>query len=293
MTSPRNLFTPKASKLLASTLTAALILSSGGLSAFAASSPSATSVSSPAPLLPAPEAGLPPAGTEPLSPPAGAPGGPGLGGPGLSGIETSDLLAALGLSASGLRTALESGSSLSAIAKQQNGDSQKLLQLAANAIEARLSQEYKDGRITESVYKSRLSEVSKRAASLLNQTRPKPPVPGSAPADTADLPPLGPGLESLDRSELAGLLGISTSQLASGLGSGQSLAELAGTSGTSTQKLMDLVAAALTQDLKKRLARGDLWADEYSAELANVQTRAADLVQHVHPQPPHLRQNDK
>ncbi|MEK3714875.1 hypothetical protein [Paenibacillus sp. FSL R7-0333] len=293
MTSPRNLFTPKASKLLAGTLTAALILSTGGLSAFAASSPSATSVSSPAPLLPAPEAGLPPAGTEPLSPPAGAPGGPGLGGPGLGGLETSDLLATLGLSASGLRTALESGSSLSAIAKQQNVDSQKLLKLTANAIEARLSQEYKDGRITESVYKSRLSEVSKRAASLLNQTRPKPPVHGSAPADTAELPPLGPGLESLDRSELAGLLGISTSQLASGLGSGQSLAELAGTSGTSTQKLMDLVAAALTQDLKERLARGDLWTDEYSAELANVQTRAADLVQHVHPLPPHLLQNDK
>lgn len=271
-------------------MTAALALSTGGLSAFAASSTAATSVpsvqsatySSPAPLLPAPEAGLPPASTEPLSPPAGPLGGPGLGGPGLGGIETSEL-----------RTALESGSSLSAIAKQQNVDSQKLLQLTASAIEARLSQEYKDGRITESVYKSRLSEVSKRAASLLNQTRPKPPVPGSAPADTAALPPLGPGLESLDRSELAGLLGISTSQLASGLGSGQSLAELAGTSGTSTQKLMDLVAAALTQNLKERLARGDLWTDEYSAALANVQTRAADLVQHQHPLPPHLQQNDK
>ncbi|WP_339224757.1 hypothetical protein [Paenibacillus sp. FSL H8-0332] len=45
--------------------------------------------------------------------------------------------------------------------------------------------------------------------------------------------------------------------------------------------------------MKERLARGDLWTDEYSAELANVQTRAADLVQHQHPLPPHLQQNDK
>ncbi|WP_341186148.1 hypothetical protein [Paenibacillus sp. FSL H7-0756] len=45
--------------------------------------------------------------------------------------------------------------------------------------------------------------------------------------------------------------------------------------------------------MKERLARGDLWTDEYSAELANVQTRAAELVQHQHPLPPHLLQNDK
>ncbi|MEK3904336.1 MULTISPECIES: hypothetical protein [unclassified Paenibacillus] len=296
MKATRNPFTPKAGKLIAGTMAAALALGTGGLSAFAASSTAATSVtsvqsatysSSPASLLPVPEAGQPPlAGAEPHTPPPGLPGGPG---PGLGGIDPTELLSTLGLSEAELRTALEAGSSLSSIAEAQQVDPQKLVQLAASGLQAQLRQEYADSRITESVYKARLSEISSRAAAWVSQTRPQPPAPGTG---AAELPPLGPGLKDLDRSELAELLGLSTSELTASLADGKSLADLAGANGTSS-KLINLVVGALTQELKDRLARGDLWTDEYSAELAKVQTRAAELVQHQQPLPPHLQQNDK
>lgn len=296
MTSPRKLFTSKANKLLAGALTTALALSTGGLTAFAASATptanvqtvqSASSYSSaPTPILPAPGTGLPPAGSEPLAPPPG-PAGIGIG-PGLAGIDSEDLLSVLGLSATELRTALEAGSSLRSIAEEQQIDPQKLIQLAASGLQERLSQDYADGRISESVYKERLSEVASRAAAWISQTRTQPPAPGTAPDE---LPPLGPGMEGLDRSELAELLDLDASGLAASLEDGQSLANLASANG-STAKVIDLVAAALTQDLKERLARGNLWTDQYTAELEDVSTRATELIQHQHqhPLPPHLQQ---
>lgn len=289
MNSTRFTFTPKASKLLAGALTAALAFSVSGLSAYAASSAtidptvqSATYGSGPAALPPAPAAGLP-AAPDPANPPLGP-----LGGPGLDGIKTADLLDTLGLSTAELRAALESGRSLSSIAGGQNVDVQKLVQLAASALQARLSQEYADGRISESVYNARLSEASSRAAVLLDQTRPQPPVPGTEPAGPA-APDLGPGLKDLDRSALAGLLGLTSSQLAAGLESGQSLADIAAASGANLQGVINLAADALKQELKERLARGDLWTDEYTAQLQDVGTRAADAVKHHHPLPPHLQ----
>lgn len=301
----------KASKLLAGTVTAALLFSTGGLSAYAASSntsaatvQSSTYNSGTAALPSAPEAGLlpaGPAGETPAAPPLDlfgpGMGGPALGvpgGPGMGGLDSDELLATLGLSASELRTALESGLSLSAIAKQQNVDTQKLVQLAVTAIQTRLSQEYADGRITESVYNARTAEATTRAAAWLNQTRPEPPVAGAEPSSGTSVKlPLGPGLAGMDSSDLAALLGVTTDQLAAGLEDGQSLADIATANGTSTDKVTAQIAATLTQELKDRLSKGDIWTDEYTTQLQNVQTRAAEVVQHQHqhPLPPHLQQD--
>ncbi|NQX61663.1 hypothetical protein [Paenibacillus qinlingensis] len=301
MNKPNFSYTKKA-KWLASTLSMTCLLSGSTLVssiAMAASSDAAVQPQTvvtttygtpdslptpPAPgLLPTPPApGLLPTPPAPglLAPPPGLP-------PIAIGLDRDAILAILNLSESQLREALESGQSLYEIATSQGVITQKLVDLAATALSEQLDRELKDGRISSEQYQSRLQEVNEHAEAILKRTHPKPPVPGADPKLPVGLvPALGPGLDQLNADTLLSFLGISSDKLSDELRNGQSLAEIAAVQGVDAQKLIDLVAQALTNQLDQELSEKMLWKDEYENRKQDISKRAADAIQHKHPQPP-------
>lgn len=239
----------------------------------AASSASSSSggVAVTVPALPAPD------GSAPVLPAPPILGETPLGpiGPGLE-LDRDTLLSLLNISESGLRTALEEGQSLLAVAQAQGADVGQLTALAAKSIVAHLDKELQDGRITQDQYQARMNEATGRAEARLARTRPQPPVPGS------EQPPIGHGLEKLDTTALTGLLGMSTDELRTTMEAGSSLEEIASEKGVSSSTLLELAVSGLQAELDQRLANKDIWQDEYAAQSADITTRATDLIQHKH-----------
>lgn len=238
----------------------------------ASSDPSSSgSASLTAPALPAPDGGAPVLPAPPIlgEPPFG-PIGPGLE------LDRDTVLSLLNISESGLRTALEEGQSLLAVAQAQGADVGQLTALAAKSIVAHLDRELQDGRITQDQYQARVNEATGRAEARLARTRPQPPVPGS------EQPPIGHGLEKLDTTALTGLLEMSTDELRTTMEAGSSLEEVALEKGVSSSTLLELAVSGLQAELDQRLANKDIWQDEYAAQSADITTRATDLIQHKH-----------
>ncbi len=232
-----------------------------------------------APALPAPDVNAPTLPAPPIlrEPPLG-PVGPGLE------MDKDTLLSLLNMSESSLRTSLEEGQSLLAVAQAQGADVGQLTALAAKSIVAHLDRELQDGRITQDQYDARVNEAADRAEARLARTRPQPPVPGS------EQPPIGHGLEKLDTTALTGLLGMSTDEIRSAVDAGTSLEEVALEKGVTSSQLLELAVSGLQAELDQRLANKDIWQDEYTAHKADLTTRALDLIQHkhVHPAAPAL-----
>jgi hypothetical protein len=247
----------------------------------AASSASSSSggVAVTAPALPAPDVSSPALPAPPLlgEPPLG-PIGPGLE------LDKDTLLSLLNISESGLRTALEGGQSLLAVAQAQGADVGQLTALAAKSIIAHLDRELQNGHITQDQYNARVNEATGRAEARLARPRPQPPVPGS------EQPPIGHGMEKLDTTALTGLLGMSTDELRTTMEAGSSLEEIASEKGVASSQLLELAVSGLQAELNQRLADKEIWQDEYAAQTADVTARALDLIQHkhVHPAAPAL-----
>lgn len=230
----------------------------------------------------------PPAAPPALDPLGTPPGGPALAphlhlGPGLEEIDRDALISVLGISTDELRSALESGKSLSQIAAGLNVDGQKITGLAVQALTIKLDRELQDGRITQTQYESRINEAAARAEAMLTRTAPTPPQPGSEPA--AGLP-LGPGTEELDKDALPQLLGLSQDSLAEAVHSGQSLADIASAQGVDQQKVADLLAEGMLKHLDRELADQAIWTDEYETRKQEIAARALEEIKHSHPAPP-------
>ncbi|WP_157261608.1 hypothetical protein [Paenibacillus sp. A3] len=220
----------------------------------------------PAPVLPQPDLLSPPAGLPPMPP-----------GPGHAGRHRAVLLETLGMSSSELQEAQRAGQSLAEIAASRGIDVQKIVDLTAQSLTARLDRELADGHITRDQYNSRLNEVAERAASTVKRTPPQPPVPGELEPD------FGPGLKHVDKDALLSTLGLSSDELRNSLQNGrQSLADVAAAKGGDVQKVIDLVAKALSSRLDQELSEKLIWKDEYQTRKQEVAIRAADAVQHKH-----------
>jgi len=119
------------------------------------------------------------------------PGGPGGhrahgGGPGLAAAAT-----ALKVTETELRTALEGGKTLAAVAKEKNVPVATVVAALVKDEQARIAQEVKDGKLTQAKADERLKDLTARVTERVNHTRPAGPdhergaATGSAPTKTS------------------------------------------------------------------------------------------------------------
>jgi hypothetical protein len=129
----------------------------------------------------------------------GGPGGPGGhhgpgGGPGMATAATT-----LKMTEAELRTALDSGKTLAAVAKTKNVPVSTLVAALVKAERARIAQDVKDGGITQVEADQRLKDVTTRVTEHVNSTRPARPdhdrdaapstTPSTAPSSTGAATP--------------------------------------------------------------------------------------------------------
>jgi uncharacterized protein YidB (DUF937 family) len=111
-------------------------------------------------------------GTMPAGGPGGGHGGgPGGGrggrGPGLSAAAT-----ALGVSEDDLRTALQDGKTIAAVAEEKGVDVQTVIDAMVAEAETHLAEEVESGRITQAQADERLAELETRVTERVNSTGP-------------------------------------------------------------------------------------------------------------------------
>jgi hypothetical protein len=126
-------------------------------------------------------------------PPRG-PGGPGHG-PRDMGADLATAAKAIGISEADLRTALQSGQSIAAVAKAHNVDPQKVIDAVVADKEARLAEKVKAGELTQARADAKKADLAQHVADWVNRTggpggpgrghgpRPDGPPPADAPAD--------------------------------------------------------------------------------------------------------------
>ncbi|MFC4775802.1 SHOCT domain-containing protein [Paenibacillus sp. GCM10023252] len=189
-------------------------------------------------------------------------------------LTNSDIAKLLGLTQAELKTALQSGKSLSDLAAEKGVAVQKVIDLEAAAIKNSLAEQLKAGKLTQSEYDAALKNITTWASAVVND---KLIGSGSFGKGGGKLGKGGPIMLFKD-DDLAKLLGLTADELAEALHSGKSLADLAGVKKVAVATVTAQVKKTLTADLDARLAEGQLTQAEYDTRKAELDTIAKDIV---------------
>jgi hypothetical protein len=227
--------------------------------------------------------------------PGGA-GGPGfLPGPGFAGkpFIANELAAAakyLGLDESDLRTKLEDGQSLAAVAKAQGKDLAGLEQAILDAAKADLDKAVADKQLTQSQADDVLANLKSHIDNVANGTLRFRGAGGSGIRG-------GPRLErrafGADIGAAAKYLGLSDSDLRAKLRGGDSLADVAKAQGKDVSGLQDAIVADQKADLDKAVADKKLTQSEADDILSGLKAHVADLVNAKPGDRPRLRGRER
>jgi hypothetical protein len=209
--------------------------------------------------------------------PGGFGGAGGFGIPGLAGkpFIANELAAAakyLGLSESDLRTKLEAGQSLAAVAKAQSKDLAGLEQAILDAAKADLDKAVADKKLTQSQADDILANLKSHIDNIANGSL-RFRGPGG---------PDGPGHVGrsfgADLSVAAKYLGLSESALRTKLRDGDSLAEVAKAQNKDVSGLQDAIVAAAKADLDKAVADKKLTQSQADDILSGLKDHVDDVV---------------
>jgi ribosomal protein L10 len=182
---------------------------------------------------------------------------------------------AIGITPQELRTGLEAGKSIAAIAGEHNVDAQKVIDAMVADAKAHLAQAVTDGKLTQAEADQRSADLEARITKLVNSTPPARPDGGFK---RGPRPGMMGGLDAA-----AGAIGISVDELRSGLASGKSLAAIAGEHGVDAAKVGDAIVADAKSHLDQAVAAGKLTQAEADQRLADLQSHVGDLLNRTGP----------
>ena len=184
---------------------------------------------------------------------------------------------ALGMDAASLRTELEGGKSMAAVAKDKGVDEQKVIDAIVAARTKAIDDAVTAGRLTA-------DEAGKRKADLSARVKEEVERAGLS-GPRGDHGPGGPGRDGIahidDPAIAATALGLDPAALKAELQAGKSIAQVAKEKNLDVQKAIDAIVAADTKAIDDAVTAGRLTADEAAKIKAGLPTHVKDEVERV------------
>jgi polyhydroxyalkanoate synthesis regulator phasin len=196
------------------------------------------------------------------------PGGRVPGGP----PDAAAIASYLGLTQAELRTQLQAGKSLAAIAKAQSKSISGLEDVIFATAKRRLDQAVSDGKLTAAQEATRLAELKSHLDDIVNRTGPPagkggPGGPGGAPFGAA----------------AAKYLGLTAAELRTQLQSGRTLAQIATAQGKTVAGLKAAILADAKAHLDQAVEDGKLTAAQAKQRMDELTSHVDDIVNATQP----------
>ena len=208
------------------------------------------------------------------SPSSGASGAPEYGGrhadiPGGRDEDLQVAAGAIGISAGDLQTALQNGQTIAAVAKAHSVDVNKVISALVASEDKEIDSALSSGSITSAQATQLKAGVQQRVTDMVN---------GTAPAGGPGGPGGPHGLQSEDLSVVAGVIGISSSDLQTALQNGQTIAAVAKAHNVDVNKVISVWVASENKEIDDRVSSGQITSAQATQMKAMTQQRVTDEV---------------
>jgi Tfp pilus assembly protein PilW len=175
-----------------------------------------------------------------------------------------------------LKTQLDSGKSLAAVAATQNVNVQSVIDAVVTEMKAYIAEEVASGELTQAQADAKLAGVTVRATDIVNGVRPSGMGEGKHGGK-------GHGGPAKSLANVATVLKLTEAELKTQLDGGKSLAAVAATQNVNVQSVIDAVVTEMKAHIAEEVASGELTQAQADAKLAEATVRATDMVNSVRP----------
>jgi cytidylate kinase len=201
-----------------------------------------------------------------------APGGFMGAGPAAHAQDLQQTAAAIGISAAQLQTELAAGKTIAAVAKEHNIDPARVISTLVADENAEIDAAVAGGQLTQAQASQMKTETAQRVTDMVNGVEPShgPGGPGGGP-------------QAEDQQVVAGVIGISASQLQTELSAGKTIAAVAKEHNVDVAKVIAAWVASENTEIDQRVSSGQLTAAEGVRMKAMTQQRITDEVNGTQP----------
>lgn len=208
------------------------------------------------------------------APHGSAPDMPRLGGSGDEAEDQQTVATAIGISVSQLQTELAKDGTIAAVAKAHNVDPAKVIQALVDAKNKEIDAAVAGGKLTQAQGAAEKARAQQEATNQVNN----PAEHGGPGGRGGHRGGPGGGAQQEDLAIVAGVLGISTSQLETDIANGQTIAAVAKAQNVDVAKVISALVDSENKEIDARVASGQLTQAQAAQDKANVTQRVTDLV---------------
>ena len=188
----------------------------------------------------------------------------------------ANVAAVLKLTEAELKTQLDSGKSLAAVAATQNVNVQSVIDAVVTEMKAHIAEEVASGELTQAQADAKLAEVTVRATDMVNGVRPAGMGEGKHGG-------MGHGGHAKSLANVATVLKLTEAELKAQLDSGKSLADVAKAQNVNVTAVIEVIVADVKAHIAEEVASGELTQAQADAKLAEVTTKVTEMVNSVRP----------
>ena len=187
---------------------------------------------------------------------------------------------ALGMTEAELRTELEAGKSIAQVAETKNVDLQVVVDALIAQHKAHIAEHVAEGKLTQTEADEKLANLEARVTEMVNKTGlPMKGGPGGKGGHGGKL-----GHIKAASEEVAAVLNLTTTELATQLREGKSLAAIAEAQDVDINKVKEVLTTEFKAHLDEEVAAGNHTQEEADAKLAKFESRLDDMVNKARPQ---------